>query len=147
MTRPRARPRRAVAEAGAPGRRLLLDTHALLWWLTGDPQLSAAARRAIAQESAEVFLSAASAWEIATKVRLGRLADPAGATDSLDAHVRAQGFRELPITLEHGRRAGKLPGSHKDPFDRMLIAQTQSEGLAIVSNDRAFDPFGVERIW
>jgi PIN domain nuclease of toxin-antitoxin system len=131
----------------APGRRLLLDTHTLLWWLTGDPHLSPAARRAIAQASALAFVSAASAWEIATKVRLGRLDDPHGVTDSLGAHVRAQGFRELPITLEHGRRAGKLPGPHKDPFDRMLIAQAQSEGLAIVSNDAAFDQYGVERLW
>jgi PIN domain nuclease of toxin-antitoxin system len=147
VTRGRARPRSAVAEASTPGRRLLVDTHALLWWLLGDPHLSPVARRAIAQASAVVFVSAASAWEIATKVRLGRLDDPAGVTDSLGAHVRGQGFRELPITLEHGRRAGKLPRSHTDPFDRMLIAQAQSEGLAIVSNDRAFDPFGVQRIW
>lgn len=132
---------------GAPGRRLLLDTHTLLWWLIGDAQLSATARRAVAQPSAVAFVSAASAWEIARKVRLGRLPDPEGVTDSLGAHIRAQGFRELPITVEHGRRAGKLPGSHKDPFDRMLIAQAQSEGLAIVSNDAAFDPYGVERIW
>ena len=147
MTRPRARRRSAVAEPGTPGRRLLLDTHALMWWLTGDPHLSTAARGAIGQASAVAFVSAASAWEIATKVRLGRLNDPKGVTDSLGAHLRAQGFRELPITLEHGRRAGKLPGAHKDPFDRMLIAQAQSEGLTIVSNERAFDPYGIERIW
>ena len=139
--------RPARRRTDTPGRRLLLDTHALLWWLTGDPHLSAAARRVIGQTSAMAFVSAASAWEIATKVRLGRLDDPQGVTDSLGAHIRAQGFRELPITLEHGRRAGKLPGPHKDPFDRMLIAQAQSEGLAIVSNDEAFDPYGVVRVW
>jgi PIN domain nuclease of toxin-antitoxin system len=97
--------------------------------------------------SAVAFVSAASAWEIATKVRLGKLDDPQGVTDSLGVHLRTQGFRELPITLEHGRRAGKLPGPHKDPFDRMLIAQAQSEGLAIVSNDKAFDPYGIQRLW
>ena len=141
MSRPAAR------RAAAPGRRLLLDTHTLLWWLTGDPRLSPAARRVIAQASALAFVSAASAWEIATKVRLGRLDDPQGVTDSLAAHLRDQGFRELPITLEHGRRAGKLPGPPKDPFHRMLIAQAQGEGLAIVSNDAAFDSYGVERVW
>lgn len=141
MTRPASR--RGVA----PGRRLLLDTHTVLWWLTGDAHLSSVARRVIAHTSALAFVSAASGWEIATKVRLGGLADPHGVTDSLGAHLRAQGFRELPITLEHGRRAGKLPGPNKAPFDRMLIAQAQSEGLAIVSNDAAFDPYGVERIW
>src|SRR6266852_859579 len=104
-----------VCSSDLPGRRLLLDTHTLLWWLTGDPHLSPAARRVIAQASALAFVSAASAWEIATKVRLGRLDDPQGVTDSLGAHLRAQGFRELPITLEHGRRAGKLPGPPKDP--------------------------------
>lgn len=139
--------RRAARTPAVPGRRLLLDTHALLWWLTGDSHLSPAARRVIGEASALAFVSAASAWEIATKVRLGRLEDPQGVTDSLAAHLRAQGFRELPITLEHGRRAGKLPGPHKDPFDRMLIAQAQAEGLAIVSNDAAFDPYGVERVW
>jgi PIN domain nuclease of toxin-antitoxin system len=133
--------------ADPPGRRLLLDTHTLLWWLTGDPHLSRAARRLIEQPSSMAFVSAASAWEITTKVRLGRLNDPQGVTDSLDEHLRIQGFRELPITLEHGRRAGMLAGPHKDPFDRMLIAQAQSEGLAVVSNGKAFDPYGVARVW
>ena len=94
-----------------------------------------------------VFVSAASAWEIATKVRLGTLDDPHGVMDSFTAHVRAQGFRELAITWEHGRRAGKLPGPHKDPFDRMLIAQAQIDGLAIVSNEEVFAPYSVERVW
>lgn len=84
--------RPAARRAAAPGRRLPLDTHTVLWWLTGDPHLSPAARRVIAHRSALAFVSAASAWEIATKVRLGRLDDPQGATDSLGAHLRAQGF-------------------------------------------------------
>ena len=109
--------------------------------------MSARASRAIADEGALVFVSAASAWEIATKVRLGRLADPHGVTDSLAAHFTAQGFRELPITVEHGRLAGKLPGPHRDPFDRMLVAQAQLERLAIVSNEAPFDGYGVERVW
>lgn len=137
---------RAVRERPL-GHRLLLDTHTLLWWLSGDRRLSDAARGAIAHEYAVVFVSAASAWEIASKVRLGKLDDPHGVMDSLTAHVRAQGFRELAITWEHGRRAGKLPGPHKDPFDRMLIAQAQIDSLAIVSNEEAFAPYGVERVW
>lgn len=149
MTRRRSRPRRV---AGRPpvaygGRPLLLDTHALLWWIAGDQRLSRAARQAIADESATVFVSAASAWEVATKVRLGKLSDPRGLADALASHVAAQGFRELPITLEQGRRAGRLPGLHKDPFDRMLIAQAQTDGLAVVSNETVFDAYGVQRIW
>ncbi len=141
------RRKRRARGATAPGRRLLLDTHALLWWLAGDEQLSDRASQAVADQEALVFVSAASAWEIATKVRLGRLADPHGVTESLAAHLAAQGFRELPITLEHARVAGKLPGPHRDPFDRMLIAQAQLERLAIVSNEAPFDGYGVERVW
>lgn len=150
MTRRRPRrPRRVAERPPTPyaGRRLLLDTHALLWWLSDDPRLSRAAYRAIADESATVFVSAASAWEAATKVRLGKLSDPHGVTDALGSLVAAQGFRELPITLEHGRRAGRLPGPHKDPFDRMLIAQAQTDGLAVVSNDNVFDAYAVQRVW
>ncbi len=153
--RPARRPRRlAVAEVGgrgrpyaAAGQRLLLDTHALLWWLIGDPRLSVAARVAISDAAALVYVSAASAWEIATKIRLGKLDDPHGVTDSLATHLAIQGFLELPITVEHGRRAGRLPGPHKDPFDRMLIAQAQAEGLALISNETPFDSYGVVRIW
>lgn len=144
----RGRTARTSARTSAPpGRRLLLDTHTLLWWLVGNAQLSARARAVIAEPFAVVFVSAASGWEIATKVRLGKLPDPHGVTDSLAAHVTAQGFRELPISLEHGRRAGRLPGPHKDPFDRMLIAQAQAEGLALVSNEARFDAYEVERVW
>ncbi len=138
--------RRAEGGRGA-GRRLLLDTHALLWWLTGDAGMSRAARGAIAAAQAEVFVSAASGWEIATKVRLGKLADPRGVTEALGKHVAAQGFRELAITLEHGRRAGALPGPHRDPFDRMLVAQAQAEDLVVVSVDRVFDEYRVRRLW
>jgi PIN domain nuclease of toxin-antitoxin system len=92
-------------------------------------------------------VSAVSAWEIATKVRLGRLEDPHGIGDSLPEHVAAQAFEALPITLEHGRRAGRLPGPHRDPFDRMLVAQAQAEDLALVSNEEVFDGYGINRIW
>lgn len=138
---------RGVRPTAVAAQRLLLDTHALLWWLTGDRQLSPAARAAIADPAAAVLVSAASAWEIATKIRLGKLSDPRGVLDSLAAHLGAQGFADLPITVEHARRAGRLPGPHRDPFDRMLIAQAQTEGLALVSNERPFDAYGVVRIW
>ena len=143
--RPRGVAERPPSAYGAA--RLLLDTHALLWWFTDSPRLSRPARRAIGDASATVFVSAASAWEVATKVRLGKLHDPLGLADALSVHVAAQGFQDLPITLEHGRRAGKLPGSHKDPFDRMLVAQAQTDGLAIVSNEAQFDAYGIQRVW
>jgi PIN domain nuclease of toxin-antitoxin system len=127
--------------------RLLLDTHALLWWLAEDPRLSTAARKAIAHKSNTVMVSAASAWEIATKVRIGRLESAAEFTENLAAYLEQEQFTELPVSVKHGIQAGSLAGTHKDPFDRMLIAQAQAEGLAIVSNELVFDAYGVRRIW
>jgi PIN domain nuclease of toxin-antitoxin system len=124
---------------------LLLDTHALIWWLAGDDRLSPPAKAAVMDESQKVFVSAASLWEIATKSRLGKL--PGMAAVALEAEVAAQGFAPLPITLRHGQMAGALPGDHRDPFDRMLIAQAMAEGLALVSNETAFDFYGVRRVW
>ena len=126
--------------------RVLLDTHALIWWVADEASLSRDAYAVIAEPANEVFVSAASAWEIATKARLGKLvAGPL--TQSLLAEVQGQGFVPLPITVQHGAQAGSLPGLHKDPFDRMLIAQAQAENLALVSNERVFDDFGVVRVW
>jgi len=125
--------------------RLLLDTHALLWWLAADPSLPPSARRAIAHNT--VMVSAVSAWEIATKVRLGRLETAVDLTTDFAGYLANEGFDPLPITVEHGVRAGSLPGAHKDPFDRVLIAQAQAENLAIVSNEAVFDGYGVRRIW
>jgi PIN domain nuclease of toxin-antitoxin system len=127
--------------------RLLLDTHALLWWLTKDSFLSPIARRAIAHQYNTVMVSAASAWEIATKVRLGRLEAAADITGDFGTYLAHEQFEGLPVSIEHGIRAGSLPGSHKDPFDRMLIAQAQAESLTIVSNEKIFDGYGVRRIW
>jgi PIN domain nuclease of toxin-antitoxin system len=127
--------------------RLLLDTHALLWWLAGDRSLSAKAREAIADEANEIFVSAASTWEIATKIRIGKLPAPALTGGGVTRAIAAQGFEPLAVTAEHGERAGSLPGAHRDPFDRMLIAQAQAEAMAIVSNETVFDQFGVTRIW
>lgn len=126
--------------------RLLLDTHALLWWATLDPNLSAKAKRAIVDEASDVYVSAASAWEIATKVRIGKLEWPAEA-GSIQAYATAQGFRALPILLEHAERAGQLQIAHRDPFDRMLIAQAQIEDLWLVSNETLFDAAGARRYW
>jgi PIN domain nuclease of toxin-antitoxin system len=126
--------------------RLLLDTHTLLWWLAGDKQLSPKARKAIAAEGNVVLVSAASAWEISTKHRLGKL-DASALVGQLGTIVAAQNFGTLDITVDHADRAGALPGAPKDPFDRMLIAQAQAEKLTLVSNEEAFDAYGVARLW
>lgn len=128
------------------GMRLLLDTHALLWWVANHPALSASADQALSSTSNAVFVSAASAWEVTTKARLGKLAAGPLAQDFV-GEVRRQGFLPLPITLDHGQRAGNLPGPHRDPFDRMLIAQAQAENLVLVSNEELFDSYGVQRLW
>ena len=124
----------------------LLDTHALLWWLSDDPALSARARRAITAADNEIFVSAASAWEIAIKNKRGKL-DIQNLLDRLPQEIEEEGFLVLPISIEHGLRAGALPEHHRDPFDRMLIAQAQAEQLPIVSNDTVFDSYGIKRIW
>ncbi|MBM3820847.1 MAG: type II toxin-antitoxin system VapC family toxin [Acidimicrobiia bacterium] len=127
--------------------RLLLDTHALLWWLAGDRRLPPKARRAIEDRSNTKFVSAASAWEIATKTRVGRLPGGEKVADEVPEWLFDQGFVGLDITVRHAQHAGGLPGEHRDPFDRMLIAQALIEGLTLVSNDEIFDAYGVRRFW
>ena len=127
--------------------RLLLDTHTLIWWLTEDLSLPASARRLIASRNSEVLVSAVSAWEIATKVRLGRLEAAADLARDFGGYLARERFECLSISTEHGIRAGSLPGAHKDPFDRMLVAQAQIESLLIVSNDSLLDGYGVSRTW
>ena len=126
--------------------RLLLDTHALLWWATLNRGLSRRAKNAIADEATEVLVSAASVWEIATKVRIGKLHWPASA-GTVSAYVLGQGFKPLPISLDHADRAGQLQIANKDPFDRMLIAQAQIEDVWLASNETVFDAAGVKRFW
>ena len=126
---------------------ILLDTHTLLWWTTGDPRLSARAREAVGAESAEVFVSAASAWELATKVRLGKLPIASRLTHRLPEILAEQGFRALAIGVEHGRLGGLLPGEHRDPFDRILAAQALIEDMTLVTSDRVFPTFGVKVLW
>ena len=127
--------------------KLLLDTHALLWWLDGDERLSDSARSAIDDNSTRVFVSAASAWEIATKVRIGKLPGAIEVAERFSEIIGNQDFEALAISVEHARQAGLLPGEHRDPFDRMLIAQSQIEGLTLVSNETLFGRFGIRRLW
>ncbi len=127
--------------------RLLLDTHALLWWLDGDRRLPPKVRRLIADETNTVFVSAASAWEIATKFRRGRLPGAADVASDVAGCLADQGFSALDITVRHAQRAGSLSVAHQDPFDRMLIAQSQMDDLPLVSNEDVFEEYGVTRIW
>ena len=127
--------------------RLLLDTHAFLWWLAGNRRLSRAARRAVENTSNDVVVSAASAWEITTKHRVGKLPEAEAVALDVSGSIAGQGFDELAITVADAERAGRLPGAHRDPFDRVLIAQALAHDLTVVSLDRVFDGYGVSRLW
>ena len=119
--------------------RLLLDTHVLLWALEDSQALSADARQSIADTRNEVFVSAVSIWEMAIKRSLGKLRAP----DNLADTVQEAGFAALPITLAHAEQAGMLPPHHRDPFDRMLVAQALAEGLVVVTDDALIPKYGV----
>jgi len=125
----------------------LLDTHAFLWWLAGSDRLSVTARQAIADQANEIFVSAASAWEIATKYRLGKLPSAELVARDIAGAIADQEFGELPVNVGEAERAGGLPGSHRDPFDRMLIAQSLAHDLAFISNEPLFDRYAVRRLW
>lgn len=125
--------------------KLLLDTHALLWWASGAKALSRRVKRVVEQESTCVFVSAASVWEIATKVRLGKVRW--SSPESVESYCVGQGFELLPITFAHSERAGSWPQPHGDPFDRMLAAQSATEGLPIATNDPKLKLFDIETIW
>ena len=127
--------------------RLLLDTHALLWWFTDDPRLSAKARSLIGDANNVILVSAASAWEIATKHRLGKLEEAAEAVMRFEELVVADGFSHLPVSYRHGLRAGAYHATHRDPFDRMLAAQSEIESLPLVTLDIAFKQFEITTIW
>ena len=127
--------------------RLLLDTHAFLWWIADSTRLSVNAYGAIADEENDIAVSAASAWEIATKHRLGRLPSADVLASDIGAYIAWQGFDEMSITVDDASRAGALPQHHRDPFDRMLIAQALSRNLFLVSNESLFDRYGVRRLW
>ena len=125
----------------------LLDTHALIWWNTGDPKLGTAARAVIEDADALVFASAVSAFEIATKHRLGKLPVAESLLTNYHAALRETGFVELPVETNHALRAGSLAMAHRDPFDRLLIGQALVEQLTLLSNEQRFDVTGVSRVW
>jgi PIN domain nuclease of toxin-antitoxin system len=127
--------------------KLLLDTHVFLWFVWDDPQLSAAARGAIELPTSEVFLSAASYWELAIKNSVNKLAlaEPLG--QYLTKHLQTNRIAILPITIAHAGRVATLPMHHRDPFDRMLLAQADVDQMQLVSADAAFDAYGAARLW
>lgn len=127
--------------------RLLLDTHTLLWAMLGDRKLSSRARTVITDTSNEVFVSVVCIWELATKVRIGKMEEPGGLLKDPHLALAGLGFRDLPLALSHARLAGSLVHPHKDPFDRMLAAQALLDGLTLVSIDPIFDEFAVTRLW
>jgi len=125
--------------------KLLLDTHALIWWAISDKRLSRKVRSLIEDEQTVVFVSSASAWEIATKVRLGKLTW--SSPGSVESYCRNQGFELLSISVAHAERAGSWPQEHGDPFDRMLAAQGEREQLPVATNDPKIKLFDVATIW
>jgi len=127
--------------------RVLLDTHVVLWWLFDAPELSARARAVIADRANTVLVSAASAWDTATKHRLGRLPEAAEAVIALPDLIVAAGFEPLPISPHHALAAGGLAIAHRDPFDRMLIAQATLEQLVLVSRDEAITAHYAHCLW
>lgn len=127
--------------------RYLLDTHTLLWWWTNDKQLSSLARELIAVENHKIMVSAASAWEIATKFRLGKLATAGEAVTRFNELVAADSFEHLPVGYLHALKAGSYVVDHRDPFDRMLAAQSEIERLPLLTCDPAFAQFKTQTIW
>ncbi len=126
---------------------MLLDTHTLIWWLLGADELSERAVRTIETSDSVVWVSAASAWEIATKHRIGKLAEATDIATGLIGHIRTAGLEMMYITFEDANDGGRLPGPHRDPFDRLLIAQAKRRGLPVVTTDRVFQDYGVPVIW
>jgi PIN domain nuclease of toxin-antitoxin system len=121
---------------------LLLDTHVVLWWRSDSPRLTTAIRRTIASAD-EVMVSAASGWEVALKLGVGKVK----LKDSFAWMVQDSGFTELPVSLIHTEHLATLPRHHRDPFDRMLVAQAQVEGFSLVTRDRQFEPYSVPIVW
>jgi PIN domain nuclease of toxin-antitoxin system len=125
---------------------LLLDTHALIWWMEEEQNLSSRARLAVQNPENRILISAVVAWELAIKVKTGKFS-PASLIEKLSWSLEQEAFSEVAITIEHATRAGSLPLHHRDPFDRLLVAQALSLGVPIVSADRILDRYDVERIW
>ncbi len=127
--------------------KLLLDTHALIWWLAGDDTLGHTARAAISDDANSISVSAASAMEISTKFRLGKLSEAEFLARNFESILASQGFAVLGITVRHARVASEMNIAHKDPFDRLLIAQAKVEDKVLGSNETLFDGFAMQRIW
>ena len=126
---------------------LLLDTHAFVWWVEDNPELSDNAKSAIGASATRVHVSAVSAWEIVTKYRLGKWPRVAAIAVDVDFAIQESSFLALPLTVLHAQAAAALPLHHRDPFDRMLIAQAIHESFIVVSKDQRFDSYGVARLW
>jgi PIN domain nuclease of toxin-antitoxin system len=127
--------------------KLLLDTHTLLWYLLGDSHLSPYAKSLIDDIDNEIYVSVVSIWEIATKVRIGKMMKPGHLLDDPFRTLQGMGFLDLQLTLKHARLGGSFVHPHKDPFDRMLAAQAMVENLPLVSADSVFDAMPVQRLW
>jgi PIN domain nuclease of toxin-antitoxin system len=127
--------------------KILLDTHALIWWVEDNPRLSRTAAEAIETTDDPVFFSAASIWEIATKLRIGKLTMTRSLTDTVHDLSQRAHLDPLAISVAHAQLAGELPGPHKDPFDRMLIAQARLDDLAVVTSDPVFQRYRVKVVW
>jgi PIN domain nuclease of toxin-antitoxin system len=122
--------------------RLLLDTHVFIWWQVDDPRLNAAAREGI-REAEQAYVSAASAWEIAIKAPLGKITG----VPNMAGNLIQYGFHELGVSIAHAERVSALPLHHRNPFDRMLIAQSECEGLTLVTHDRVLEAYGISFLW
>jgi PIN domain nuclease of toxin-antitoxin system len=127
--------------------RYLLDTHAFLWWLFDDPKLSSISQSIIRDPANIISISSASAWEIATKYRLGKLPEAGEVATDIVGWIQRACFESMAITTEHAQLAGSWQVNHRDPFDRMLAAQSKLESSVLVTVDKAFDLFEIEKIW
>ncbi len=127
--------------------KLLLDTHAFLWWIGNDDRLSDVARAAISDANNDVFFSAVSAWEMAIKTRSGKLSIHSELSGLLTKHLGRNAFAVMPISLTHALQISKLPHIHRDPFDRMLVAQAQVEKVSLVSKDPEIKKYAVDICW
>jgi PIN domain nuclease of toxin-antitoxin system len=126
--------------------KLLLDTHVIVWWLEGSNKLSKRALGLLSSPKDTILVSAASAWELAIKVNLGKI-NPSFPVNELSNEIEIESFTELPISLDQAVRAGLLPLHHRDPFDRLLVAQAQALSVPILSADRLLDLYDVKRLW
>jgi PIN domain nuclease of toxin-antitoxin system len=127
--------------------RVLLDTHSFLWWVHGDDRVSDTAREIISDEDNEIFFSVASAWEIAIKAGVGKLDIPRGPERFIARHTKLNDFAVLPIDLRHALGVYELPDHHRDPFDRMLVAQARAEEIPVLTSDPEIARYPVETMW